>query len=88
MQTMLSSLKIPKTAYFTAVLLMESRVRLCKAPNKARARFVYNRDFLDALDYNRIVVRAEGGDESAIDEWADLYEQKGINNECEELVQG
>ena len=88
MQTMLSSLKIPKTAYFTAVLLMESRVRLCKAPNKARARFVYNRDFLDALDYNRIVVRAEGGDESAINEWADLYEQKGINNECEELVQG
>ena len=88
MQMMLSALKIPKTAYFTAVLLMESRVRLCKAPNKARARFIYNRDFPDALDYNRIVVRAEGGDESAINEWADLYEQKGINNECDELVQG
>lgn len=87
MQTMLSSLKIPKTAYFTAVLLMESRVRLGKMPNKQRARFVHNRDFLDALDYNRIIVRAEGGDERALNAWADLYEEKGKNNECEELVQ-
>ena len=87
MQTMLSSLKIPKTAYFTAVLLMESRVRLGKMPNKQRARFVHNRDFLDALDYNRIIVRAEGGDEKALNAWADLYEEKGKNNECEELVQ-
>lgn len=86
MQTMLTTLKIPKTAYFTAVLLMESRVRLCKPPTKARSRFIYNRDFLDALDYNRILVRAEGGDERAINEWADLYDQKGINNECEKLV--
>ena len=88
MQTMLTTLKIPKTAYFTAVLLMESRVRLCKPPVKSRARFIYNRDFLDALDYNRILVRAEGGDEQAMNAWADLYDQKGINNECEELVQG
>lgn len=88
MQTMLTTLKIPKTAYFTAVLLMESRVRLCKPPTKPRSRFIYNRDFLDALDYNRILVRAEGGDERAVNAWADLYDQKGINNECEELVQG
>ena len=88
MQTMLSSLKIPKAAYFTAVLLMESRVRLCKMPNKQRARFIYNRDFLDALDYNRIIVRAEGGDERPLNAWADLYEQKGrTKDECEELVQ-
>jgi hypothetical protein len=85
---MLTTLKIPKTAYFTAVLLMESRVRLCKPPTKSRSRFIYNRDFLDALDYNRILVRAEGGDERAVNAWADLYDQKGINNECEELVQG
>lgn len=88
MQTMLTTLKIPKTAYFTAVLLMESRVRLCKPPTKPRSRFIYNRDFLDALDYNRILVRAEGGDERTVNAWADLYDQKGINNECEELVQG
>jgi len=86
MQTMLSALKIPKTAYFTAVLLMESRVRLCKPPSKGRSRFIYNRDFLDALDYNRIILRAEGADESALNAWADLYEQKGTKNECEELV--
>ena len=88
MQSMLSSLKIPKTVYFTAVLLMESRVRLCKPPAKSRSHFVYNRDFLDALDYNRIIVRAEGGDEKPLNAWADLYDQKGINNECDELVQG
>jgi poly(A) polymerase len=88
MQSMLSSLKIPKTAYFTAVLLMESRVRLCKSPSKTRTHFIYNRDFLDALDYNRIIVRAEGGDEKTLNEWADLYDQKGIKNERDELVQG
>ena len=40
-------------------------------------RFIHNRDFLDALDYNRIIRRAEGGDEKALNAWADLYEEKG-----------
>ena len=77
MQTMMSALKIPKATYFTAVLLMESRKRLTARPQKGKARFVHNRDFLDALDYNRIVLRAENRDESALNEWADLYEEKG-----------
>jgi poly(A) polymerase len=77
MQAMQDALKMPKSVYFTAVLLMESRVRLSKSPSKARTRFIYNKDFLDALDYNRIVLRAEGKDESILNEWADLYEQKG-----------
>lgn len=81
MQTMLDGIKIPKSTYFTAVLLMESPVRLGRRPEKGRARFVYNRDFLDALDYNRIVLRAEGRDESIINEWADLYELKGKKDE-------
>ena len=81
MQTMLDGIKIPKSTYFTAVLLMESPVRLGRRPEKSRARFVYNRDFLDALDYNRIVLRAEGRDESIINEWADLYELKGKKDE-------
>ena len=81
MQTMLDGIKIPKSTYFTAVLLMESPVRLGRRPEKSRARFVYNRDFLDALDYNRIVLRAEGRDESVINEWADLYELKGKKDE-------
>ena len=79
MQTMMSALKIPKATYFTAVLLMESRRRLTAKPQKGKARFVHNRDFLDALDYNRIVLRAENRDESALNEWADLYEEKGNN---------
>jgi len=77
MQTMMSALKIPKATYFTAVLLMESRKRLSARPQKGKARFVHNRDFLDALDYNRIVARAEGRDESALNAWSDLYEEKG-----------
>ena len=81
MQTMLDGIKIPKSTYFTAVLLMESPVRLGRRPEKGRARFVYNRDFLDALDYNRIVLRAEGRDESIINEWTDLYELKGKKDE-------
>ena len=79
MQTMSNSLKIPKATYFTAVLLMESMKRFEKPPTKGKARFVYNRDFLDALDYNRIICRAEGRDEGALDAWATLYEEKGNN---------
>jgi hypothetical protein len=44
---------------------------------KGKSRFVYNRDFIDALDYNRIVLRAEGKSEAILNEWSDLYE-KGI----------
>ena len=77
MQAMQDALKTPKATYFTAVLLMESRVRLSKPPAKTRMRFIYNRDFLDALDYNRIIARAEKRSEKIIDKWADFYEEKG-----------
>ena len=77
MQTMSASLKIPKATYFTAVLLMESRKRLAVSPKRGKARFVYNRDFLDALDYNRIILRAFKKDESVLNEWSELYEEKG-----------
>ena len=77
MQAMTDSLKPPKAVYFTAVLLMESIKRLSASPTKGKSRFIHNRDFLDALDYNRIVCRAEGGDEKILNEWSDLYEQKG-----------
>ena len=77
MQSLADALKIPKTAYFESVLLLESAKRLAQPPAKGKSRFVYNRDFLDALDYNRIVLRAEKKDESVLDEWADLYDEKG-----------
>ena len=77
MRTMTAALKIPKAVYFEAVLLIESRARLSASPSRGKSRFIYNRDFLDALDYNRIVCRAEGKDEGVLNEWADLYEKKG-----------
>jgi tRNA nucleotidyltransferase/poly(A) polymerase len=77
MQPFLTVLKLPKAAYFEAVLLLESAKRLSVPPSKGKSRFVHNRDFLDALDYNRIVLRAEKKDESVLNEWADLYEEKG-----------
>jgi hypothetical protein len=76
MQMMSDSLKIPKAVYFTAVSLMESARRLSAPPAKGKIRYIYSRDFLDALDYNRIVARAEKRSEDALNQWADLYEEK------------
>jgi poly(A) polymerase len=76
MQAMMDVLKIPKAVYFSSVLLLESGKRLSSPPAKGKTRFVYNRDFLDALDFNRILARAEKRGESALDSWADLYEEK------------
>lgn len=83
MQTMVDALKIPKATYFTAVLLMESMRRLSVSPRKGKQRFVTNRDFLDALDYNRIVLRAERRSEEVLNEWADLYEETEKKGESE-----
>ena len=83
MQHMMDALRMPKTTYFTAVLLMESTNRLSASPKKGKQRFVHNREFLDALDYNRIVLRAEGRSERTLNEWADLYEAKRKETENE-----
>jgi len=83
MQTMKAALNIPKATYFTAVLLLESGRRLSESPKKGKQRFIYNRDFLDALDYNRIVTRVEGKDETVLNEWADLYDKKRKENDNE-----
>lgn len=77
MESLAKSIRPPKATYFTAVLLMDSLRRFAASPAKGRSRFIHNRDFLDALDYNRIVLRAEGKDESILNEWSDLYEEKG-----------
>ena len=86
MQMLLEAIKMPKATYFTAVTLMESTSRLSLSPKKGKQRFIYNRDFLDALDYNRIVSRAEKASEKVLDEWADLYEakRKEIENESQD----
>lgn len=84
MQAMMQSIKIPKVVYFKAVMLMESMRRLGQSPASGKRRFIYNRDFLDALDYNRIVLRTEKRDEGILNEWANLYEEKGNSNEPQE----
>lgn len=86
MGAMQQRLKMPKTIYFTAALLLESPRRLAVSPTKGKSRFVHSRDFLDALDYNRIVARATGRDEKPLDEWADLYDaaMKQIDKNKEE----
>ena len=76
MGTMLRSLKIPKATYFLAVLMIDSIKRLSRPPERSRRRFVQNRDFPDALDFNRIVVRAEGRSEQVLDQWQDLYNEE------------
>ena len=69
MGTMSKALKMPKSTYFTAVLMLDSVKRLSQPPQRGRRRFAYNRDFPDALDFNRIVARAEGRDERVLDMW-------------------
>ena len=81
MQEMHAALSTPKAVYFTGVLLMESIKRLLTPPTRGKQRFIYNRDFLDALDYNRIVLRAEGRSEDILNKWADLYDEKGNQDE-------
>ncbi|MBO5940854.1 MAG: polynucleotide adenylyltransferase PcnB [Kiritimatiellae bacterium] len=76
MGTMLRSLKIPKATYFLSVLMLDSVRRLSAAPERNKRRFIYNRDFPDALDFNRIVVRAEGRSEKVLDQWQNLYNEE------------
>ncbi len=85
MGTMSKTLKMPKATYFTAVLMLDSVKRLSQPPQRARRRFIYNRDFPDALDFNRIVARAEGRDEKILDQWdelsRELTKEQGENHE-------
>ena len=76
MGTMLKSLKIPKATYFAAVLMIDSVKRLSRPPDKNRRRLLRNRDFPDALDFNRIVLRAEGKSETVLNQWENLYNEE------------
>ena len=75
--TMLKSIALPKASYFAAIFMIDSAKRLAQDPARGRRRFTGHRDFPDALDYNRILARAEGRDEAILDKWADLYNQQG-----------
>ena len=80
MGTMLASIKIPKAIYFLSTLLLDSVKRLSQPPQRGRRRFVHNRDFADAPDYNRIVARAEGRGEETLDAW-DALSRKTFNEQ-------
>ena len=84
MEYLTKPLATPKATFFTGVVLMESLRRLSQPPSRGKQRFIYNRDFLDALDYARIVARVEGRSEKVLNEWADLYEEKRPYEEDEE----
>ena len=81
MKILVNRLHVPKSVYFTCVLLLESGARFEVTPQRGRMRFIYNRDFADALDFNRIIARADGKDESILNAWSDLYQEKGNENE-------
>ena len=88
MEYLTKPLATPKATFFTGVVLMESLRRLSQPPSRGKQRFVYNRDFLDALDYARIVARVEGRSEKVLNEWADLYEEKRPYEEESEEEKG
>ncbi len=75
MGTMSQALKMPKSTYFTAVLMLDSVKRLSQPPQRGRRRIALNREFPDALDFNRIVARAEGRDEAVLDQWDKVSRQ-------------
>lgn len=79
----LDAIRIPKTVYFSAVGIMESTRRLAVPPMRGKGRFIYNRDFLDVLDYNRILARAEGRSEAVLNQWSDYYD-RNIEKETNE----
>jgi hypothetical protein len=76
-QLFTTAIKAPKSVYFTGAILLDSCRRFAEPPKKSRStRFIHSRDFLDALDYNRIVARADGASEALLNEWAKLYDEK------------
>lgn len=73
--TMAAHLRVPKTTYFSAAMMLDSVRRFAQPPQKSRRRFVHNPEFPDMLDFNRIVARAEGRDEKILDQWDALSRQ-------------
>ena len=87
LDSMRKALSIPKVTYFSAMLFIDSVKRLSSSPDRSprMRRFAFHRDFPDALDYNRIVARAEGRGESILDQWDELSrkpsKEQGDRNE-------
>ena len=81
-------LHIPKTTFFTAVALMDIPRRFSESPKKGRGhRFLFHPGFPEALAFQRILLTAEGGDLSLINDWQEMYEQEILQKE-QRLPQG
>ncbi len=74
-------LHIPKATHFTAIALMDVQRRLGESPKKGRGhRFVYHPAFPEALAFQRILLTAERGDMTLLNEWQELYDQEVARN--------
>ena len=71
------ALRMSKAVYFSAVQLLDSVKRFSQPPQKGSVRFVHNAEFADALDFNRILARAENRDEKILDQWVEFAHQFG-----------
>jgi poly(A) polymerase len=81
LHTLATRLHIPKATHFTAIALMDVQRRLGESPKKGRAhRFVYHPAFPEALAFQRILLLAEGGDTTLLNEWQALYDQEVARN--------
>lgn len=69
-------LHIPKATFFTAVALMDAPRRFAESPRKGKVqRFLHHPGFPEMLSFQRILLVAEKGDLSVVNEWQALYEQ-------------
>ncbi len=70
------NLHIPKATLFTAVALMDVQRRFSESPKKGRGhRFLSHALFPEALAFYRLLIAAEGGDASLLNEWQTLYQK-------------
>jgi poly(A) polymerase len=69
-------LRIPRVTLFTSVYLLDSVKRFqFDTPDSGRGkRFLFHPDFPDALQFQRIRMKAEGKDTSKLDAWQKAYE--------------
>jgi poly(A) polymerase len=75
-------LHIPKTTLFSAVAFMDVTRRFAESPKRGRGhRFLFHPAFPEALAFQRILLVAEKGDLTEVEEWQSLYEQSAAERE-------
>jgi len=81
LHSLAQSLHIPKATLFTAIALMDVQRRFAESPKKGRGhRFLYHPAFPEALAFQRILLTAEGGDTTFLNEWQSLYNEEIVSH--------